>query len=285
MNGPEYIHFDFQTRQLDWPESKLRLYPLVCMHIGAAQCDMKFIRAQIKRIKEDPCARWVYMGDGGECVTLGSKGDIYEQLCGPGTQLDILDDLLQPIADKGLFGIRGNHGNRVYKATGIQFDKQLMLRLGLPYLGAAAWANLVVNRSSYDCYFHHGIDSGTALRSKIAKAEAFNMFVNADAIFTAHSHIAQDLTPFLLYEADNGAQTVRSKLRHQYICGCAYDSRRGYAEDKGYPPLLPAWLIVEFDGRINGGYAVKHQSSETIRTTADYELNHDYMLDYLGKGN
>ncbi len=277
----QYVHFEYNTRELGWPESTLRLYPLVCLHVGAPQCDWKFVTRQVNTIKNDPCARWVYMGDGGECVTKLSKGDIYEQLLSPGLQLDCLVDLFKPIANKGLFGIRGNHGNRIYKETGLQFDQQLMARLGLPYLGTSAGCNLVVNRSSYDLFFHHGIDSGSPLAAKIAKAEKFGGFVNADALFTAHSHIAQDLTPSPLYEFDNIGQKIRTKLRHQYICGCAYDSRHGYAEDKGYPPLLPAWLTVEFDGRIREGFPVKQQRSSVARSTGDYQLTHEYILPYL----
>lgn len=276
-----YVHFEFNTRS--WSESVLRLYPLVCLHVGAAQCDMKFIQKQITKIQADPCGRWVYMGDGGECVTKLSKGDLYEQLLSPGGQMEVLCDLLSPIAKKGLFGIRGNHGNRIYKESGLQFDQQLMARLGLPYLGVSTGCNLVVNRSSYDLFFHHGIDSGSPLASKIAKAEKFGGFVNADALFTAHSHIAQDLTPAPLYEFDNVNRRVATKLRHQYICGCAYDSRSGYAEEKGYPPLLPAWLTVEFDGRIREGHAVKEQRCTVTRSPGNYTLEHDYVLDYLGK--
>lgn len=280
----EYIRHEVDTKALYWPESVVRLYPLVCLHVGAPQCDWRFITNQIKRIKQDPCARWAYLGDGGECVTKLSKGNIYEQLVSPGVQLDILVDVLTPIKDKGILGIRGNHGNRIDKETGLSFDKQLMTRLGIPYMGVAAALNLVVNRSSYDCFFHHGIDSGSPLASKIARAERFGSFVSADALFTAHSHIAQDMTPAPLYEFDNNAQRVRTKMRHQYICGCAYDSRTGYAEEKGYSPLLPAWLTVEFDGRIREGHAVKAQRSEVVRSSADYELDHSYLLPYL-KGN
>lgn len=280
MSKP-YIHFEFNTHKLKWPQSVLRIYPLVCLHVGASQCDMTFIRAQIKRIQNDPCARWVYMGDGGECVTMMSKGDIWGQLIGPGGQMEILCDLFKPIADKGLFGIRGNHGNRIYKETGLQFDQQFMARVGVPYLGISAGCNIVVNRSSYDLFFHHGIDSGSPLATKIAKAEKFGTFINADAIFTAHSHIAQDLSPSALYEFDNSNQRITTKLRYQYICGTAYDSRSGYAEEKGYSPLLPAWLTVEFDGRIREGYPVREQRSTVVRSPGNYELTHDYLLPYL----
>src|SRR5213083_2468773 len=114
-----YINYTFATKKLKMPEPKINLYPLVCLHVGSPQADMKFIREHLKRITEDPHARWVYMGDGGECVTKLSKGDVYGQILSPYQQMEMLDDLLRPIAAKGLFGIRGNHGNRIYKESGL----------------------------------------------------------------------------------------------------------------------------------------------------------------------
>lgn len=275
----KYIHFEFTSKSLGEPA--LRLYPLACMHVGATQCDMKFVKEHLARIKEDPAARWVYMGDGGECVTRLSTGDVFGQLLSPGQQQDLLTDLLSPIAKKGLFGVLGNHGARVYKATGLDFDHTLCARLGVPYLGVAAMANMVVNRSSYDMYFHHGIDSGITVRAKISKAEEFAKFINADAIFTAHSHVAIPLQPAALLSADPANGRVVTRLRHQYICGSAYDSRTGYAEAKGYPPLLPSWITVEFSGKIVQGHAQYAQHPTIYRSDGSYGLTHEYAAAYM----
>lgn len=280
-----YIKFQFNTHKdkkfRGLVESHINLYPLVCMHLGSPQSDVRFLEAHLKRIAQDPNACWVYMGDGGECVTKLSKGDIYGQILSPKLQLEMCLDLLGPISAKGLFGIRGNHGHRIYKETGLDFDQQLCTRLGLPYLGVGAFANLTVNRSSYDAYFHHGIDSGIPLAAKVTKAEAFGRFINADAIFTAHSHVAMELQPSALLSCDNSAGKVVTRLRHQYICGSSYDSRTGYAEDKGYPPLLPSYLVVRFDGRISEGKARYSQTSTVFRSTGDYPLQHNYVEHYL----
>lgn len=280
MNS-SYICFDFDTKTLKLPTPELHLYPLVCMHIGAPQCDMEFLREHVRRIEADPNGRWVYMGDGGECVTKLSKGDIYGQLVPPQGQMDILVDLLRPVRAKGLFGIRGNHGNRIYKETGLDFDHNLCTALGVPYLGAATMANLKVNRSSYDCYFHHGADSGTALAAKIGKAESFARFIDADAIFTAHSHVAIELQPAPLIGCDNVNKRASVKMRCQYICGSAYDSRTGYAEEKGYSPLLPSYLSVAFDGRVVEGKAKYGQRATTYRSDGQRQLKHDYLLRYI----
>lgn len=277
-----YIRFKFKSEDLGGC-SFLRLYPLACWHVGAPQSDYKFIQEQIERIKKCPASRWIYLGDGGECVTKQSKGSIYEQLLSPQLQMEMLCDLLSPIKNKGLFGNRGNHGHRIYKENGLSFDHNLCARLGIPYMGAATFANFTVNRSTYDGYFHHGTDSGTTLRSKIAKAEAFGHFIDADLIVTAHSHVAIALQPVALMGCDNVGKKQSLKLRHQYICGSAYDSRTGYAEEKGYSPLLPSALYIQLDGRIIAGRAVKAQDHKVFRSDGQHDLTHPYLAKYLGQ--
>lgn len=277
----DYIRYAFDTRKLGLKEPVIRIYPLVCLHFGSPRCDVRFIEEHLTRIKADPNARWVYLGDGGECALRNSKGDVYTQVLSPQAQQDFLADKLSApgIKEKGLAGFQGNHGRRVDKETGLSWDKTLCLRLGLPYLNLSAFMNLVVNRSSYDLYFHHGRDSGTSIQAKVTAAENFGKFVDADAIFTAHSHVAMELQPSVLLSADNQSRAVRTKLRHQYICGSAYDSRGGYAEEKGYPPLLPSYLHVEFDGRIVEGYPQHKQKSTVFRSAGDYELKHTYLAE------
>jgi hypothetical protein len=65
---------------------------------------------------------------------------------------------------------------------------------------------------------------------------------------------------------------VHTKLRHGYICGSAYDSRTGYAEEKSYSPILPSWIVVEFDGRIIEGRAQYGQKSQVYRSSGSYDV-------------
>ena len=257
-------------------DHEITLYPLVCMHLGSPQCDYRFLKEHVTRIAADPRGYWAYLGDGGECVTKNSKGSIYEQMLSPQAQLEAIVDLLGPLQDRGLFGIRGNHGHRVYRETGLSFDSALCSRLDIPYLGVSAMASLGVGATSYTAYFHHGTESGVSLRSKISSAENMARFIIADAIFTAHSHVAMELTPAPLVEADTRNRKVRTRLRHQYICGTSYDSRTGYAEEKGYPPLTPAYISVSF--------AADRQHQEYKRYFSDlsYPLTHDYIPTYIG---
>lgn len=273
----EYARFKFDTKKLRLKESVIRIYPFVCWHLGSTRCDMTFIKQMVKRCKEDPNGYWVTLGDSGECVTKLSKGNVYKQLLSPGQQQDMVVELLEPIRKKGLFGIRGNHGNRIDKETGLGYDKTLCVALGIPYLGTCAFTNLVVNRSSYDVFWHHGTDSGSPLATKVRAAEGFARWIDADAIVTAHSHVALDLPPAALLSADNDTCAVKTKMRHGFIAGSAYDSRGDYAEEKAYTPLLPSHLVLEFDGRIVEGRAKYQIGCEIIRSDGQHKIQHDYL--------
>lgn len=257
-------YFRYETK-----ENVLRVYPIVCMHIGAAQSDEEFIKEHVARVKADPHGVAIYMGDGGECATKHSKGDVYSQTMSPTEQLKQVVKLLTPIKNNLLFVLDGNHGLRTYKETGLSWDEMLALALGVPYLGTAAFWHLKVNRSVYTIYTHHGIDSGVGLATKINKAKALESLVLADAVFSAHSHICCDTPPTTRTYLDaNANEPIRYLTTYGYVCGCAYDSRTGYAEWKGYPPILPAYLAVEFSGKIVQGEAQKKQSSMIWRKEA-----------------
>jgi hypothetical protein len=239
-------------------EEVITIYPLVCMHIGAAQADEEFIAQHVQRIADDPTGRWVYLGDGGECVTKVSKGELYDQKLSPDEQISRVEELLEPIRGKGLFGISGNHDRRISKLSGLDWTKALCSRLSLPYLGISAFMRLTLKprkngstKLPWHLFWHHGVDSSSIIGGKIRAAKKLEDLVIADAIFSAHSHICLDSTP--LYRAylptGKAAGGIKYRETRSFICGCAYDSRvPGYAEEKGYSPILPAYLSVTFSG-------------------------------------
>jgi hypothetical protein len=181
-----------------------------------------------------------------------------------GDQWNELHHLLTPIKSKGLFGVKGNHGNRVFKETGLQFDETLMTALGLPYLGTAAFWHLKIKESVFSIYTHHGVDSGVSVSSKIGAHQKLDRVVSADVIMSAHSHIALEMPPvhtaYLDTRADN---PINWRTQQGWICGCAYDSRSGYAEEKAYPPIISAHCAIHFRGSTNG--TIREVSGEIIR--------------------
>lgn len=238
--------------RLEVPAKSLRIFPIVCWHIGAAQSDTTFITEHIKRIAADPANRWVYLGDGGECVTTASKGEIYHQRLSPDAQLETLAEMLEPVRGQGLFGVSGNHDRRIAKLSGLDWTHALCSRLGIPYMGVSCFARIVVGRVHYDTFWHHGIDSSSNIGGKVNKAKQLEQLVSADALFTAHSHICLEAPPSYIAYLPPKDREIRYREVRNYVCGCAYDSRvPGYAEEKGYLPILPAHLAVTFKGDVN----------------------------------
>lgn len=246
---------------------KLTLYPLVCMHLGARQADIPFIKEHVSRIADDPDGRWVYLGDGGECVTISSKGSIYHQTMSPDEQIDAIEELLEPIRGRGLLGVSGNHDRRITKLSGLDWTHALCTRLGIPYMGLSCFMKIKVgtgkNSLFYDTFWHHGTDSGSVVGTKVNKALKLNDLVWADAVFSAHSHICLDNPPQYIAYLPVAGDTIEYKEIRSFICGCAYDSRTGYAEEKGYSPILPAYLGVTFNSYTNHRQRTNQQKQMT----------------------
>ncbi len=229
---------------------EIHLYPLVCWHVGAKQSSTKFIEKVISEIQADPLARWIYMGDAGECVTKASKGNIYEQLLNPGDQLRMAAEYLTPIRDKGLFGIRGNHGNRIDRETGVGWDEMLCARVGVPYMGVSVLSNIILSvdrtsRVGASVYVHHGSASAITPAGKMSAARKPEKFITADVMITAHTHACGEAWPPMhVAYADAAQRRIRWYTQRIFVAGSAYDSRSGYAEEKMYPPILPEHLVI-----------------------------------------
>lgn len=257
-------------------KKEVNLYPLVCWHLGARQSDRSFIHRVIQEIKGDPNAYWLYMGDAGECNIKESKGDIYSQTCSPGDQMEEAISLLSPIKEKGLFGLSGNHGLRIYKATGVDWDRSLCERVGIPYCGTACLFNLRLKHTpqskdggglkTVSLYAHHGSSGSITTGGKVTAGKKPEQFVVADIILTAHSHACGELPcPRHYAQADSRNRKTVWKTTRSFLCGSAYDSRSGYAELKMYPPILPEHLVLNLHQATDkDGYRIVRITSRKI---------------------
>jgi hypothetical protein len=226
------------------------LYPFVCWHVGAKQSSVNFISEVVRQVRDDPLARWLYMGDAGECVIKASKGNLYEQTLNPGDQRRVAVALMQPVRDKAIGGIRGNHGNRIDKEVGLGWDETLCALVGMPYFGVSCFGNIVLRASStarlnVSLYAHHGTTAAVTAGGKTNAALKPEQFVVSDLVLTAHSHACGEIIcPRHFALTDARERTIKWRTQRAFLCGSAYDSRSGYAEDKMYPPILPEHLCI-----------------------------------------
>jgi len=237
----EFYHRKFKGKEMT-------LYPLGDWHYGSRQCNEKFVTQVISGVKDDGNGYWVGMGDFMENAIIGSKSDMYTQLLPPKEQMEHISDLLEPIKDKGLFMIGGNHEARTMRQSGIQPEMYIATRLGIPYMGFSCVAVFELDRVrgpySFTCYFHHNTGGGYSMGGKVNAAEKLRLITPAaDATFSAHLHTTGRI-PIKWYDA--GKHQILERLGYDYMIGSALTWNGSYAEEKAKRSAAEEHIAVTF---------------------------------------
>jgi hypothetical protein len=231
-----------------FPGRAVTIYPLGDWHYGSRQCNEKFIAQVIARVKADKNGYWVGVGDFMENAIIGSKSDTYTQVLPPKEQMEHISDLLDPIKDKGLFMIAGNHESRTMRQVGIQPEMYISTRLGIPYMGFSCMAVLELDRVRgpyrFTTYFHHNTGGGYSIGGKVNAAEKLRQIVpTADATFSAHLHTTGRI-PVKWYEA--GESQILERIGFDYMIGSALTWNGSYAEEKAKRSAAEEHISVTF---------------------------------------
>lgn len=237
----EFYHRRFKGREVS-------IYPLGDWHYGSRQCNEAFINQVIAKVKDDPKGYWVGMGDFMENAIIGSKSDMYTQLLPPKEQMEHIADLLDPIKEKGLFFIGGNHEARTMRQSGIQPEMYISTRLSLPYMGFSCLAVFELDRVRgpycFTTYYHHNTGGGYSIGGKVNAAEKLRQIVpTADATFSAHLHTTGRI-PVKWYEA--GKTQIVERIGYDYMIGSALTWNGSYAEEKAKRSAAEEHISVTF---------------------------------------
>jgi hypothetical protein len=241
----------FFTAKFNTPS--IRLFPLGDTHYGSPQCDVDLFKQVIEQIRRDPIAYWVGMADFIENAIIGSKSDVYTQTMNPSDQIDGVVELLEPIKDKGLFVISGNHEMRSHRLVGINPAEMIADKLGLEFMGFSCLALLEMRSRTprgFKCYFHHNTGGGGSKGSKVNRLSALRLIVpDADAVFGAHVHDTARV-PLSWYDC-----SYKNLIRREgcnYNIGSSLSWSGSYAEEKVYGPATPEFICVELVGATSG---------------------------------
>lgn len=237
----------FQLCNLDL--KAVNLYPIGDWHIGSRQSFPRFIRELVNRIADDPEARWISMADLIENAIVGSKSDVYLAESNPEKQVEEVVALLEPIRDKCLFMIPGNHSARTMRIAGIDPDKVIADQLKIPFHRYSVLASLLFRKigppNRVICYFHHGRGGGSTPGGKINATARLRLIApNADAVFAGHTHITSR-EPITFFDA--GYKGLLRRNVYNYTIGSALTYKESYAEEKGYRPATVEQIMVRFE--------------------------------------
>ena len=175
----------------------LTLYPISDVHWGAAECMEREFRAYLQKIQDDPTAAVVLAGDLLNNGLKSSKTDVYKEKYPPDVQKEMMIDLLEPIKDKIVAGVAGNHEYRTVREScqDVMKDVFVALRIKDRYTPDAAFVKISVgekaNRkpATYMIYLSHGGGGGSSLGAGISKQDGYQVAIEGvDISVTGHTH-------------------------------------------------------------------------------------------------
>jgi hypothetical protein len=220
------------------------LVPLGDWHIGNKDCRLDTIQKKIEYVKNTPNAYCTVGGDLLECIIKESKGDIFTQELTPQKQLDKAVELLQPIKNKILGIVSGNHEARIYKDTGFDVSRDMAKHLGLEDLYDAVDELIFVSfgknqsrekkRHTKSIYLNHELYNATTIQSCVLALQKLSSVVWADIYVGQHTHFPiVYITSYL--EAQARSKTIIKRMR-AFMNGGSDMDYPDYARQKCFEP-------------------------------------------------
>lgn len=232
---------------------KIDIYPFSDWHIGDKHCDTKAIKDLVARVADIPNAYIICMGDLINNATKSSVSDSYSEVIPPDQQVKLVTSILEPVKDRILLMVGGNHEDRTFRESGIDLTDVVAYNLGLSdryakeagllFLRFGKGANYSGNRKmTYTIYVTHGAGSGRKEGGKINNCADMAMIVDADIYIHAHTHLpAVFKTGFFRPDYQRSSVASYDKL---FINGSSKLSYGGYGEKKGFRPMSQADPVI-----------------------------------------
>jgi predicted phosphodiesterase len=257
--------------------SEIEIYPLGDLHIGSRSCAENKIKKVVKDIQDNPNAYWFGGGDYLDAIkpmdakrfdmdTLpdwmleGDSDSVRDMLNDILNQQFIrLDKILQPIKDKCLFCLEGNHEYSIRKYHNQDINKTICESLGAANGTDEVCVRLTFSRgtgcSVVKLYACHGHGGGRSCGSEPGHLHGLlSEWEDADILFRGHSHTYHIIPPKpVLYLPNRGKlpKELHSRYRHAANWGCWLFSHptgsSTYASRACYParPMVTCKAVIK----------------------------------------
>lgn len=228
-------------------------FPIGDVHLGANSCEEKAFKRLLRKVAATNNAYVILMGDLIDAITRtdprfdsGGLADwipIHRANTIAEVELEYAVELLEPIKDKIVGAIVGNHEDKVAKHYGTDIHQRMCTHLGIRNLSYSALIRFAFKRanerSSIDVYAHHGHGGGRKAGAKVNRMHDEGGDVAADIYLMGHVHErGWSMKPILHMHKDK--PLLVAKERHFGLTGTYLRTYKqgysGYAEKSGFPP-------------------------------------------------
>ena len=237
---------------------EFRLYYFSDFHIGAASCDEKRLKRDIKEAAKDDNAIVFLGGDILDCIVHRDSRRFDPKSIAPWIPLNRLDEIVQvqveraaellaPIAPKVMGMVTGNHEEAIRKHEGQDPSRQLANELSaiacrpIDSHGTCVWWRAAFERygrkTVYDIYCHHGWMTGSDGNIVNKMDKALGKF-HCDLLLVGHGHKRKvtEVTSLGVDQKSNITSVTRNAVMSGAYLQTYMEGTRGYGEDKGYDP-------------------------------------------------
>ena len=242
---------DFQPIIHELEGRDIRLYPVADVHIGAAEAALPEFEAFLRKVKDDPDAYICIVGDLLNNAVKSSVSDVYRETMSPSAAVDYAVEKLQPIADRILAIVGGNHERRSTKEVDLDplYCVASMLRrsdgssLQDIYRPSMAFMRVKLKRGrvkdTYAIMMTHGKSQ--------AKKKRFSAIVEGvDAQIYAHTHTPDVLKPARIRFNESNKVSIHDVVT---LTACSWVKAGGYSLQGLFEPQAvaqPQCLLLEF---------------------------------------
>ena len=186
--------------RVDLPEdlTLAELHTFADWHIGDHSCQKNIIAQQIEEVKSKNNAYVILNGDLLNNATKTSVSDCYAEELAPMEALARLTVLLEPIKDRILMMMQGNHEARTYRTDGIDLTYLVAKQLGIEERYCREGGLLFLRlgkdphrkrRQWYTIYATHGSGGGRKEGAKAIRLADMASIIDADIYIHSHTHL------------------------------------------------------------------------------------------------
>ena len=232
---------------------KIEILPLSDLHIGDPGFNEPALKNYLRYVQAEQNRYILLNGDVINNATKGSVSDIYTETMPPRRQIECAADILDPVSDRILGIVSGNHERRTDKESGISPVEILAEKLKVPYFGIETLLKIRLGKNThwrqtyYTIYATHGWGGGRLRGGKVNNLERLKNIVLCDVYCMAHTH-GQVSFPSVIYVPETKHDAVTERVMWFVNSGSFLERGSGYAAAKGYEPQLIGCPIIELSG-------------------------------------
>lgn len=223
----------------------IKVWAIADVHLGSPSADVDGLQKFLDGLTEDDYL--VIAGDFLNNAVKSSVSNVYLETMPPSAQVEYASKMLEPVADKILACVGGNHERRSKKEVDLDPLYQVMCLIRKPeiYRPNMAFVRINLVRGKTKSHYALMVTHGKTLNKR---KNFVSIVEGVDAVITAHTHTPDVLMPSRIRFNEQNRVSFHHVIS---LCACSWLKAGGYSLSGLLTPQItsrPQCLELEFTG-------------------------------------